>query len=199
MPPRSTSTTSRSPSGLAGLSKSWCELTKLFEGRFYGSSGVNGRGVSIETTGGNVRVTVSNSSLFNNNLSGIHSVPGSGNVILVVDNTQVSRGGAAGIHIASNTSATISRSAMTQHRNGAGVVLEGSATAQISNSVMSNNAFGVQHTAAGTQATFLYGSTVTGNATNGLLISAGSITSLGNNIIRGNVGNQTPTSTITPQ
>jgi len=165
----------------------------------FAGSGTVGRGVSIETTVANLRVAVSNSFLFNNNNPGIHAVPSAGNAILTVDNTQISRGGTSGIQLGSNTTATIARSAMTQHRNGAGVALETSTSAQISNSIMSNNAFGIQHTAGGTQATFLYDSTVTGNTTAGLQIGAGTITSLGNNIIRGNTGNQTPSSTITPQ
>ena len=167
----------------------------------FAGTGTNGRGITIETSTSAVRVNVANSSIFNMENHGIHSVPTAGNVHLVVDNVSISRGGQAGINLRENTAASIYRSALTNNRNAAGVRLElTTATATISNSLLANNAAGITHAAAGgAPASFLYGSTVTGNTVAGLQISSGSITSLGNNIIRGNAGNQAPTTTITTQ
>jgi hypothetical protein len=160
-----------------------------------------GRGITIETATSAVRVNIANSSIYNMNSHGIHSAPTAGNVILVVDNVSVARGGASAIDLRENTAASINRSALTNNRNGAGVMLElTTATATISNSLLANNAIGVGTAAAGgAPSAFIYGDTITGNTTAGLQISSGTITSLSNNIIRGNAGNQTPTTTIPAQ
>ena len=64
----------------------------------------------------------------------------------------------------------------------------------ISNTVMANNQFGViSGVGGGLPTTRLYGCTITGNTTAGLLITSGSIFSHGNNAIRGNIGNEAPT------
>ena len=167
----------------------------------FAGSGTNGRGITIETTTSAVRVNVSNSLIYNMENHGIDSSPTAGNVILVVDNTSIARGGQAGINLRELTAASINRSALTNNRNSGGVRLElTTATATISNSLLANNAAGITNAAAGgSPSVFLYGSTVTGNTVAGLQISSGTITSLGNNIIRGNTGNQTPTTTITTQ
>ena len=167
----------------------------------FAGSGTNGRGITIETATSAVRVNVTNSSIFSMENHGIDSSPTGGNVILVVDNTSIARGGQAGINLRELTAASINRSALTNNRNSGGVRLElTTATATISNSLLANNAAGITLAAAGGAPTvFLYGSTVTNNTTAGLQISSGTITSLGNNIIRNNAGNQTPTTTITTQ
>jgi len=167
----------------------------------FAGTGTNGRGITIETSTSAVRVNVLNSTIFNMENHGIHSVPTGGNVILVVDNVSISRGGQAAINLRELTAASINRSALTNNRNSAGVRLElTTATATISNCLLANNAAGITNAAAGgSPSVFLYGSTVTGNTVAGLQISSGTITSLGNNVIRGNTGNQTPTTTITTQ
>lgn len=167
----------------------------------FAGSGTNGRGITIETATSAVRVNVSNSLIYNMENHGIDSSPTAGNVILVVDNTSIARGGQAGINLRENTAASINRSALTNNRNSGGVRLElTTATATISSSLLANNAAGITLAAAGGAPTvFLYGSTVTNNTTAGLQIGSGTITSLGNNIIRNNAGNQTPTTTITTQ
>jgi len=167
----------------------------------FAGSGTNGRGVTIETTTSAVRVNVSNSLIYNMENHGIDSSPTAGNVIRVVDNTSIARGGQAGINLRELTAASINRSALTNNRNSGGVRLElTTATATISGSLLANNAAGITLAAAGGAPTvFLYGSTVTNNTTAGLQIGSGTITSLGNNIIRNNAGNQTPTTTITTQ
>ena len=110
-------------------------------------------------------------------------------------------GGQAGIDLRELTAATISRSSLTNHRNSGGVRLElTSARATISQSILANNAAGVTNTASGASpSVFLYGNTITNNTVAGLQIQSGSMTSLGNNIIRGNAGNEVPTTTIGQQ
>jgi hypothetical protein len=167
----------------------------------FGGAFPNGRGITIETATSGVKVKVSDSSIYNLNSHGIHSVPTAGDVVLVVDNSSIARGGASAIDLRERTTATIFRSALTDNRNGAGVTLElTTATATISNSLLASNAVGVGNEPAGGAPTvFLYGNTITRNTIAGLRINSGSMTSLGNNVIRGNVGNEVPTTTITTQ
>ena len=167
----------------------------------FAGSGTSGRGITIETNVSGVSVTVSNSSIYNMNSHGIHSVPTAGSVTLAVDNVRIARGTVSGIDLRELTTASINRSAFTGNRNGAGVTLElTTATATISNSLLANNAIGVANDVVGAAPTvFLYGNTIAGNTVAGLRINGGTMTSLGNNIIRGNAGNQAPTTTIGTQ
>ena len=59
---------------------------------FGGVAPSNGRGVTIETSVANVEVTIQNSRLANLNNIGIHSNPTGGNVNLTVNNTSLARG-----------------------------------------------------------------------------------------------------------
>ena len=167
----------------------------------FAGTGTNGRGVTIETSTNGVRVNVSNSLIYNLENHGIHSAPTGGSVILVVDNSSISRGALAAIDLFQLTTASISRSALTNNRNAAAVRLELSNNiATISDSVLANNAAGITNATAGqTPSVFLYGNTITGNSVAALQNGSGTVTSLGNNIIRGNAGNQAPTTTITTQ
>jgi hypothetical protein len=167
----------------------------------FAGSTTNGRGITIETATSGVRVNISNSSIYNMENHGIHSVPTAGSVQLTVDNVRIANGGAAGIDLRENTAATISRSALVNHRNQGAVRLElTSAIATISGSILANNAAGVTNVAAGgSPSVFLYGNTITRSTVAALQINSGSITSLGNNIIRGNAGNEVPSSTIATQ
>ena len=167
----------------------------------FAGTGTNGRGVTIETSTNGVRVNVSNSSIYNMENHGIHSAPTGGSVILVVHNSSISRGALAAIDLFQLTTASISRSALTNNRNAAAVRLELSNNiATISDSVLANNAAGITNATAGqTPSVFLYGNTITGNSVAALQNGSGTVTSLGNNIIRGNAGNQAPTTTITTQ
>jgi hypothetical protein len=166
---------------------------------FAGSSNNNGSGIVIATAA-DVRVTVTNSDLYNNFFVGIHSIPTAGTVTLVVDNVRVSRGDFSSIQLQRNTNAFINRATLTNSRTAAGVTAEQSTvTANISNSLIANNAFGVFNGAGGSPVMRLYGNVITGNTTAGLNIVSGQVISLGNNQIRGNVGNEVPSSTITTQ
>jgi hypothetical protein len=167
----------------------------------FAGTGTNGRGITIETSTNGMRVNVSNSSIYNMENHGIHSAPTGGNVILVVDNSRIARGALAAIDLLQLTQASIYRSALTNNRNAAAVRLElSSATATIGNSLLANNAAGITNATAGqTPAVFLYGNTITGNSVAALQNGNGTVTSLGNNIIRGNVGNEVPTATIATQ
>jgi hypothetical protein len=159
-------------------------------------TGTVGRGISIETAVANVRVTVSNSSLYNMGNVGVASVPTAGNVVLNVEGTRIFRGASSAIDLRNLTKATISYCNLSNNPSGAGVVLQQStAEAMISNTVLSNNQFGVlSGVGAGQSPTSrLYACTITGNTTQGLLIAGGSVFSHGNNAIRGNTGNETPT------
>lgn len=166
---------------------------------YFGGTGTNGRGITIETAAANVRVNVLNTNLYNNNGIGIHSVPSAGSVRLQLRNVNIDRGGASGVQIGPNTTAVIDNSAITNHTVGDAVTIEqASSSLSISNSLLSNNVNGLFSGVAGqTPTTRLYGNVITANTSNGLLISSGTVISMGNNMIRGNAGNETPTQTIT--
>jgi hypothetical protein len=159
---------------------------------YFGGTGTNGRGVTIETTVANVVVSVTNSQLYNLTNFGIHSTPTAGNVQLTVDNTQILRGLNSAVAIINLTSASISNSVLS-HNGGAGVALQNAnTTASVNNSTISFNAFGIANGLAGASTTRLSGNLITANG-NGLRIDSGSVFSYGNNSIRGNAGNETPT------
>jgi hypothetical protein len=156
-------------------------------------SGTVGRGVSIETAVANVRVTVSNSLLYNMGNTAIHSVPSAGSVLLNVHNCRIYKTTGSAINLRNLTDGTISYCDLSN--NGGGIGLEQStAEAMVSNTVMANNSVGVfSGVGGGTPTTRLYACTITNNSTNGLQINSGSVFTHGNNAIRGNAGNETPT------
>jgi len=157
-------------------------------------TGTVGRGISIETAVANVRVTVSNSQLYNLGNHGIASVPTAGNVILNVENCRIFKGSNSAINVRNLTKANINNCNLSNHSVGAGVSLEQStAEANVSYTVMSNNALGVfSGLGGGAPTTRLYACVITGNTADGLQINSGTVSSYGNNAIRGNAGNQTP-------
>ena len=158
-------------------------------------TGTAGRGVSIETTGANVRVSIADSQFDNMGNASIASVPTAGNVLLDVHGVNIFRGGDAGIQARTLTKLTLSDSAIAGHPNGAAVEVSLSdASAHISNSVLSNNRFGINNgLGGGTPTTRLYGTVITGSTIEALRINGGSVLSYGNNAIRGNAGNEAPT------
>jgi len=162
----------------------------------FGGTSTNGRGVAIETTA-DTRVTIVNSQIYHNNNIGVHSNPTTGNVILSMDNDQISQGGNAAIQLRQNTTATINRTTATNNAVGSGLTAElTTVNAAVTNSNFSNNAFGIFNGNGGSPTTRIYGTVITGNTTSGLSIIGGSVISTGNNMIRGNAGNEIPSSTI---
>ena len=162
----------------------------------FGGSNTNGRGVAIETAS-NVSVTIQSSRFTNNGFMGIHSNPSAGMVNLAVNNTEIA-GSGTGLQFRQNTQAAINN--VTVLNSNAGLASElGSVSAIISNSNFSNNAFGIINGNGGAPTMRIYGTVITGNTTNGLQISAGQVISLGNNLFRGNAGNEAPSSTIGTQ
>jgi len=166
-----------------------------------GGTVANGRGISIETSAANVRVSVQNSQIHNTNNFAVHSNPTAGSVSLTIDNVDITRTGATGIQLRQFTTALINGTSVTNSPVGtAGVTLElTTVTANITNSVLANNGIGIFSGNGGAPTTRLYGTVITGNSAQGLQIVSGTITSLGNNMIRGNGGNEVPTTTISTQ
>ena len=166
----------------------------------FGGTGINGRGITIETSTAGTQVNVQNCRIYNINNVGILSIP-TASVVLAIDHTTVARGAASGIQLTQNTSASIDNTSVTHFPAGAGLVVElATATANVTNSLLANNGTGVYSgNAGGTPTTRLYGTVITGNTATGLQINSGTIISLGNNMIRGNAGNEVPSSTITTQ
>jgi hypothetical protein len=165
-----------------------------------GGTGTNGRGVAIETSTANVRVAIENSQINHVNNIAVHSNPTAGSVILSMDNVQIENSANSGIQIRQLTTATINRTSATNSTAGAGITLElTGANATVNNSNFSNNAFGVFNGNGGNPILRLAGTVVTNNTTDGLRINTGQVISSGNNVIRGNAGNEVPSSTITTQ
>ncbi|MEA3016734.1 MAG: hypothetical protein QOI38_1456 [Sphingomonadales bacterium] len=158
----------------------------------FDGTGTNGRGISIETATDNVSVLVVNSHILNSNNFGIQSQPTAGNVVLNVRNTEVMRGNNSAIFLVNATTASISNCLLAQN-TAAGVSLQNAnVTAHVSNCDISFNGFGIANGLGGASTVRLYGNSITGN-TVGLRIDAGSVFTYGNNGIRGNTGNETPT------
>jgi hypothetical protein len=159
-------------------------------------TGTNGRGIVIETAA-DVRVVVSNTEIRNNFNIGIHSNPTAGNVTLIVDNVRVSGGDFSSIQLRQNTTATINRATLTNSRLGGGLTTElTSVNATVTNSVLASNAHGIFNGSGGNPTVVVSGTTITRNTTSGITNNSGSVISLGNNTIRGNVGNEAPTQTV---
>jgi len=166
----------------------------------FGGTGTNGRGVAIETSAGTVRVTIQNSRIDHVNNIGVHSNPTGGTVRLVMDNVQISSSANAGVGLRQLTTAIINRTSATNSTAGSGITLElTTANATVSNSNFSNNAFGVFNGNGGNPILRLASSTITNNTTDGLRINTGQVISSGNNMVRGNAGNEVPSSTIGTQ
>jgi hypothetical protein len=162
----------------------------------FGGTGANGRGVAIETTA-DIRVDIRNSAVYNANNIGIHSNPTTGNVTISIDNTSVAHtiAGSA-VQFRQNTTGMINRLTASNNPIGAGVGLElASTSATVSNSFLVNNAFGILVGNGGAPTVRVYGSVISGSTGSGLQITSGQIISSGNNIIRGNAGNEAPSST----
>ena len=83
-------------------------------------TGTVGRAVSIETAVANVRVTVSNSLIYNTGNVSIQSAPTAGNVILNVHNTRIYRGASSAINLRNSTKGTISYCDLSNNGTGAG-------------------------------------------------------------------------------
>jgi hypothetical protein len=170
--------------------------------RIQGFAGVPrtaGAGIAIETSAANVRITVTNSDIYNNFGMGIYSAPTAGNVILTVDNVRVSKGDFSSIQLLQNTTAFINRATLTNSRTAAGLTTEGAGiTAVVSNSLLAGNQFGIFNGNGGAPVVRLYGNVITGNIQQGIQINAGSVFSNGNNAINGNAGNELPTAPVTP-
>ena len=175
-------------------------LDRVTVQNFGGTLPSNGRGVAIETSTPDVRVTITNSDFYNIFGVGIHSNPSAGNVILVMDNVRVQKSDLSLVQLRANTKATINRSTLTNSRLGAGVRAElSSVFADINNSVLSENAFGVASGNDGGAPIMVIGNNViTGNTTDGIRLNGGTVLSYGNNAVRGNAGNDLPTAPVIP-
>jgi len=179
--------------GIRILNAAAVNIDNLRIANFLGST-TNGRGISIETSATNTRVTITNTQLWNNNDHQISVNPTSGNVVLDVDNCVISRGNLSGIAMFDNTKASISRCLITNNILGGGVASQdNTVVANVSNSIIANNRFGISNGAAVTR---LFNTVVTGSTEQGLKLDTGTVSSYGNNGIRGNVGNETPSGAL---
>jgi hypothetical protein len=187
-----------SGNGIRIIAASQVNIDDCVMENFAGTTAGNGSGISIGTSAANTRIYVTDSHVINNNNFGIHSNPTAGNVVLFVDGSQISNGGSTGIQLRQLTTAFINNTQITGNAAGAGIALElTSVTAHVSNSFIANNNFGIFSGNGGTPTTRIYGNVITGNATDGLSIVGGTITSYGNNAIRGNNGNEAPSGVAT--
>jgi hypothetical protein len=160
--------------------------------------GYGSRGISIETA---AKVIVTDTIIRNNVSSGIFSSTASGVAHLVVNNSRIVLNGAHGIDVVSNTNALV-RDTMIVENTSAGFIVEnGTCTATIEGSHISSNSIGIQAGIAGqSPVVFLSRSNVTFNTTNGLLITGASqVIGYFNNVVDGNGGNSTVSSSRAQQ
>jgi hypothetical protein len=158
-------------------------------------TGTNGRGIVIDSSAANTRVYVQNSRLANLANFGIDANPTAGNVLLTVDNVQFNAIAQTAILLRLNTTATINRASVTRGGNAAVTLQQTTTGAHISNSLFANNVFGLFNgDAGGAPITRLYQTVITGSSTSALQINGGQVISYGNNAIRGNSGNEAPSS-----
>jgi hypothetical protein len=158
----------------------------------FSGTGAQGKGVDIATATANVKVNIQNSQFYNLNNFGVHGNPTAGNVILWMDNVQIARGGTTAVQLRQNMTASLNRVSITGHNPGAAVAAElTSVTTHISNSFFANNGFGIFSGNGGTPTTRVYGTVITGSATDAInATGGGSVLTYGNNAVRGNNGNE---------
>jgi hypothetical protein len=184
--------------GVRILAAAEVNIENLVIENFAGTS-TNGRGVAIESSAANTRVTIRDTEFYNVEFIAVHSNPTAGNVILDLDHVSASGGSGTAVQLRQNTAASIDDCSFTNNINGGGVVAElTTVTAIISNSVLSNNGTGVFAGNGGAPTIRLYGNVITGNPNNGIFLNGGNVISAGNNLIHNNGGNQTPSSTVSP-
>lgn len=166
-----------------------------------GGTGTNGKGITIETSGSNVRVSVQNSRLANINQIGVESAPTGGNVLLSLDNVSFVRGSGSAMVIRQNTAASINDTRVSGQVAGSAVtILPTGSSAHISNSAFMNNAYGIfAGDAGGAPMVWLYHTVISGSTVSALTINSGQVVSHGNNAIRGNAGNENPSSNVGTQ
>jgi len=164
-----------------------------------GGTGTNGRGVAIETSAA-VEVNIQNSRFANVNGLGVHSNPSAGLVTLAVNNTTFVGGGTTAIELIQLTDATVNRVTVTGHNPGAGVTAQQSTVnTVITDSVFTDNAFGIFNGNGGAPTTRISNVVISRSTSAALQINGGFVISSGNNIIRGNAGNELPNSSETPR
>jgi len=159
-------------------------------------TGTNGRGIVIDTSTANVRVNLRNVQIVNTTNFAIEATPTAGNVLLDIEQSSFFRGVQSAIVLRRNTALTLNRSNVAGY-GGAAVSLDQSTTsAYVSNSHFASNGFGIFNGdgVGGAPITRLFASSITGSTTSGIAINGGQVISHGNNGIRGNAGNEAPTS-----
>jgi hypothetical protein len=163
-------------------------------------TGTNGRGVAIETAA-DVRVNISNVTFANMTNFGVHSNPSAGTVRLNIDNSRFMAGGTTAIQLRQNTNATINATTVTRHSASAAAVTAEltSVNAHISNSVFTDNGHGVFAGNGGNPVVRLATTVITRSVSSAIELNGGTVISYGNNPIRGNAGNEFPSSTELPR
>ena len=166
------------------------------------TSGVNAsRGIQVLNTSNFISLHVSNTSVLDISGIGIElnsTAPGSSRAAL--ENVRISDITQSGIVLEQNARASISRSNIS-HCAGAGILVRRTTTeANIYDSVFSRNGFGLNVGDTNGGIIRLFGSQVADSTISGLQITApGTIVSHGNNAIRGNAGNEVPSSNALTQ
>jgi hypothetical protein len=151
-----------------------------------------GSGVLVNVGSGNTRVSVKDTTITNSKASpgyGVYSNPsGTATVGLTLDGCNIHGMQFSAVALESATNAIIANSLITNNRASGLYVRRTSCTADVYHSSISNNNAGIVIGDAGGGAIRLYGSQVSQNTFNGILITAGTVGTAGNNTIQGNGG-----------
>ena len=154
--------------------------------------GVTQHGISIETTSGNLKALIDNTTIRNNAGHAINAfIIGAATTNIAITNSRLSFNGMNGLNLADNNVVAISDSFVNGNLNG---ILASNARVSASRCTIYNNTTGVNVTNAGTVR--LFGSTITGNGTG---LSGSTIRSVTNtNTVDGNTINGAPTEFAPP-
>jgi hypothetical protein len=166
----------------------------------FSGTGTQGRGISVETSAGTVRVSVMDTHITNTNNGAIRSAPTGGNVLMTLNNVVLSDGGSSAIDLVSATQLTLRNSLVSGFVSGSGLLVEQTSNqATVMDSAIVNNLTGITNgSGGGAPTTRLFASVISGNTLNGILINGGAVASFTNNGVAGNSGNNTPSSQLGP-
>lgn len=161
------------------------------------------QGIEVLPTSGTTEVYVRNTDIRNNTSHGIQVIPTLGAVVkLVVSNSQVSNNTGNGIEIDNGgNKAEVYNSNIDGNTVAGFFVANSLSDGQVVGSSLSNNGTGIFSGTSGNVIIRASNNVITGNVTNGIARSGfggatGTVTCFTNNVIEGNGGNQTCTSSV---
>lgn len=181
-------------SGIRILSAAEVTIENVIIQNFTSTTAGAGRGIAIVPSSASVKVNVINTTIRNSSSHGIGAEPTSTGIAQVyLDNVRLLNNGGSGVRLATSGH-VVMRNSMATSNTDAGLLVE-AGEAYVYGTTFAVNGHGIRTTAGTTRVAL----SQIHNNTGGLTLSGGVVESHGNNAIRGNGGNQTPTLVINTQ